>query len=73
MNNNGCIKLDNLISNHNYKIYGEEMLIIDETNPKAIIYSPEFIKLDYKPNLIKIECNSTVIGAIKYKIKYSIK
>ena len=73
MNNNDCIKLDNLISNHNYKIYGEEMLIIDETNPKAIIYSPEFIKLDYKPNIIKIECNSTVIGAIKYKIKYSIK
>lgn len=73
MNNNSYIKLDNLMSCHNYKIYGEEMQIIDETNPKAIIYSPEFIYLDYYPNIVKIECNSIITGTIKYQIKYSIK
>ena len=73
INNNSCIKLDNLMSGHNYKIYGEEMQIVDITNPKEIIYSPKFIYLDYKPNIIKIECNARIIGNIKYQIKYGIK
>ena len=59
--------------NDNYKIYGEEMQIVDITNPKEIIYSPEFIYLDYKPNIIKIECNARITGNIKYQIKYGIK
>lgn len=73
INNGSCIELNNLIKNSNYKIYGEEMQIINLDNPKEIIYSPNFVYLDYKPSIIKIESENIITGAIKYQIKYGIK
>ena len=71
--NDSFIELNSLTKNNNYKIYGEEMQIINLDNPKEIIYSPTFIHLDYHPNIIKIESENSISGAIKYQIKYGIK
>ena len=73
MNNNSYIKLNNLTKNNNYQIYGEEMQILNKDNYKEIVYSSEFIYLDYKPNIIKIETKNNITGIIKYQIKYGIK
>ena len=73
MNNDSCIELHKLTKNNNYKVCGEEMQILNEDNYKEIIYSPEFIYLDYKPNTIKIESENSIKGVIKYQIKYGIK
>lgn len=73
MNNNSSIVLKKLKKNNNYQIYGEEMQILNKNNYKEIVYSPEFIFLDYKPNIIKIETKNDITGIIKYQIKYSIK
>lgn len=72
-NNNSCIELNNLTKNNNYQIYGEEMQILNKDNYKEIVYSPEFICLDYKPNIIKIESENSITGVIKYQIKYGIE
>ena len=73
INNNSCIELHNLTKSNNYRIYGERKQIINEDNYKEIVYSPEFIYLDYKSNTIKIESENNITGAIKYQIKYGIK
>ena len=72
-NNNSCIELNNLTKNNNYQIYGEEMQILNKDNYKEIVYSPEFICLDYKPNIIKIESENSITGIIRYQIKYGIE
>ena len=49
------------------------MQILNKDNYKEIVYSPEFICLDYKPNIIKIESENSITGVIKYQIKYGIE
>ena len=70
--NNSFIKI-NKFNNNNYKIYGERKQIINEDNYKDIIYSPNFIYLNYGLNEIKVECEMKITGIIKYQIKYGIK
>lgn len=70
--NNSYIELNSLKGN-NYEVYGEEKQIINTDDYREIVYSSNFINLDYKLNTIKIDCDLKITGKIKYQIKYGIK